>query len=320
MHNLVYLWVSGLNVSVTHLNDSVIKATYTINHEVVRLSSTHPLDVERIPVGGDIKPHDHDYYEISCVVKGRALHHTVEGTQQLSPGSVIVIAPGGVHAFSQVEQTEVINLYYLAEWIAAGWREQWQERGLVPLFLAQTLFLREAKPKPAVMQLGLREAGAVEMELGEIRDELGRSEPSLLFLKAALLKVLVCLSRASESGAEEFPEMVWAALQDIELCVDHGRMFDLHVLFRRWPVSPDYGSRLFRQATGLSPQEYYQRRRIQRACSLLLARENTATKVAMELGYADAAHFSRLFSRHMGIGPKNYREKYVVSAASRRGS
>ncbi len=309
-----------MNVSVTHLNDSVIKATYTINHEVVRLSSTHPLDVERIPVGGEIKPHDHDYYEISFVVAGKALHHTVDGTQRISPGSVIVIAPGGVHAFSQVEQTEVINLYYLAEWIAAGWREQWHERGLVPLFLAQTLFQREAKPKPAVLQLSAVEARAVETELGEIRDELKRTEPSLLFLKAALLKVLVRLSRASASGAEEFPEMVWAALQDIELCVDYGRMFDLHVLFRRWPISPDYGSRLFRQTTGLSPQEYYQRRRIQRACSLLLARENTATRVAMELGYADAAHFSRLFRRHMGIGPKDYRQKYVSSSPVGAGS
>lgn len=304
---------SSLNVSGAKLNDSVIKATYTISHEFVRLSATHPLDVERIPVGGEIKPHDHDYYEISFVVRGRALHHTIDGTQQIMPGSVIVIAPGGVHAFSQVRDTEVINLYYLVEWIAAGWREQWHERGLVPLFLAQTLFQRETKPKPAVMQLDTREAAAVEVELGEIRDELARTVPSLLFLKAALLKVLVRLSRASARGTEEFSEMVWAVLQDIEQCVDNGRMFDLHVLFRRWPVTPDYGSRLFRQETGLSPQEYYQRRRIQRACSLLLSQENTATRVAMDLGYADAAHFSRLFRRHMGIGPKEYRRKYAVA-------
>ena len=70
---------------------------------------------------------------------------------------------------------------------------------------------------------------------------------------------------------------------------------------------------MFRRATGLSPQDYFQRRRIQRACALLLDAANAATRVAAELGFADAAHFSRLFRRHMGMGPRDYRRKYAVA-------
>ena len=135
-------------------------------------------------------------------------------------------------------------------------------------------------------------------------------------MKAALLKVLVRLSRASLDGGDELPEMVWAAVQEIEFCVDNGRIFDLHALLRRWPVTPDHGSRLFRRATGLSPEEYFQRRRIQRACALLLDPATPATKVALELGFSDAAHFSRQFRQHMGFSPRDYRRKYAVATTA----
>ncbi|MCB1103989.1 MAG: helix-turn-helix domain-containing protein [Opitutaceae bacterium] len=296
-----------------NLNDSGIKATFTINQDVVRLSASHPMNVEWLAVGGAIAPHDHDYYEISFVRRGRARHQTEGGRQTLGPGSVVIVPPRGVHAFAQTQGMEVINLYYLAEWIAAGWRGQWAERGLVPLFLAQVLFRQETSARPSVLQLSAREAAAIESELEEIRDELKRENPSQLLLKASLLKVLVRLSRASDTSHEEFPEMVWSVVEEIELCVDNGRMFDLHALMRRWPITPDHGSRMFRRATGLSPQDYFQRRRIQRACALLLDAANAATRVAAELGFADAAHFSRLFRRHMGMGPRDYRRKYAVA-------
>lgn len=278
----------------------------------MRLSATRPLNVERVGVINAIAAHDHDYYEISVVVRGRARNHTAEGEQELGPGSVIVIPPGGVHAISQPRQFEAVNLYYLAEWVATGWREHWDERGLVPLFLAQVLFRREEASRPRVFHLTEKDAVAVTSELEDIRGELERERPSLLLVKAGLLKVLVRLSRAADQGDTDFPEEVWTVVQAIETCVENGRPFDLHALLRVWPVSPDHGSRLFHRATGLSPQEYYQSRRVQRACARLLDAERSVTEVAMELGFADAAHFSRLFKKYSGLTPRAYRGKYEV--------
>ncbi len=279
---------------------------------MVRLSATRPLNVEPAVVTVDIAPHDHDYYEVSIVVRGRCRHHTADGTQELQPGSVIVIAPGGVHAFSRPRGVEFINLYYLAEWLAVGWREQWAERGLVPLFLAQVLFRRAEKPRPAVFRLDPRSAAAVGADLEEIQRELEAVHPSPLFIKAAFLKVLVRLSRAGDVSREEFSPAVWSVMQGVETCIENGRPFDQSAQLRAWPVTADHASRLFRRATGLAPLEYYQRRRVHHACARLLDRECTVTEVAMELGFADAAHFSRLFRKYAGLTPRAYRAKYQV--------
>lgn len=294
------------------MNVSGVRATFTINQAVVRLSATHPLNVEQVAVLPDIAPHDHDYYEVSVVVRGRCRHHTADGVQELAPGSVIVVAPGGVHAFSKSRGAEFINLYYLAEWLAVGWREQWGEQRLVPLFLAQLLFRRPEAPRPAVFQLAAPAAAAVTMELDEIRRELSSAAPSPLFIKAAFLKILVRLSRAADATADEFSGPVWAVLNSIEASIENGRPFDQTAQLRAWPVTADHGSRLFRRATGFAPLEYYQRRRVHHACARLLDPDRSVTEVAMELGYADAAHFSRLFRKYAGLTPRAYRAKYQV--------
>ncbi|MDB6094776.1 MAG: AraC family transcriptional regulator [Verrucomicrobia bacterium] len=296
------------------MNVSVIKPTFTINQAVVRLSATHPVNVEQVAVVADIAPHDHDYYEVSVVLRGRCRHHTVEGVQELERGSVIVVAPGGVHAFSRPRGVEFINLYYLAEWLAAGWREQWAERGLVPLFLAQLLFRRAERPRVAVFQLEPPTAAAVANELDEIQRELGAAQPSPLFVKASLLKLLVRLSRAGGATSEEFSPPVWAVMHGIETAIENGRPFDRSAQLRAWPVTADHGSRLFRRATGFAPLEYYQRRRVHHACARLLDGERTVTQVAMDLGFADAAHFSRLFRKYAGLTPRSYRQKYAADS------
>jgi hypothetical protein len=300
-----------------NLNVSGITPTFTINQAVVRLAATHPLNVERVAVVHDIAPHDHDYYEVSVLVRGRVRHHTADGAKELGPGAVIVVAPGGVHAFSRPRGVEFFNLYYLAEWLAVGWREQWAERGLVPLFLAQLLFRRDKRPHPAVFQLTNHVAAAVAAELGDIGHELQTTHPSPLFLKAAFLKVLVRLSRAADTTGEEFSAGVWSVMHDIEACIENGRAFDQAAQLRAWPVTADHGTRLFRRATGLAPLEYYQRRRIHHAAVRLLDSERTITQVALELGFADAAHFSRLFRKYAGLSPREHRAKYAQERGGR---
>lgn len=282
----------------------------------MRLSALRPLNVESLPVENDILPHDHDYYEVCIVARGRAQHHTPEGRQTLRPGSVVVVPPRGVHAFAGPRDMRVTNLYYLAEWLAAGLSAHWNERGLVPLFLAQALFRREWATRPTVFALSPAAAAAVQVELGEIAEELAAAEPSPLFVRAAFLKLLVRLARAAALPGEEFSTPVRAVLNDIDSAVEHSQPFDLQAVLRTWPVSPDHASRMFRDATGFSPLEYYQRRRVQQASARLLDANRTITEVALAMGFADAAHFSRVFSKYAGLTPRAYRRKYGVGGGA----
>ncbi len=65
--------------------------------------------------------------------------------------------------------------------------------------------------------------------------------------------------------------------------------------------------KVFMKKLKCSPIEYFLQMKIQRACRYLANSERKVKDIAMDLGYDDPYYFSRLFSKHIGISPKQYR-------------
>lgn len=75
-------------------------------------------------------------------------------------------------------------------------------------------------------------------------------------------------------------------------------------------VNPNYFSRIFRQEMSISPLDYLNRFRIQKAKELLLQTQETITKIATQVGFDDAAYFSRVFHRLTNQSPQEFRQSH----------
>ena len=64
---------------------------------------------------------------------------------------------------------------------------------------------------------------------------------------------------------------------------------------------------LFREHTGISPNEWLIRRRIERAKKLLTTTSETVISIAHQVGFADHGYFCRIFKRHTGYTPNGFR-------------
>ena len=76
--------------------------------------------------------------------------------------------------------------------------------------------------------------------------------------------------------------------------------------------SKDHLRRRFRQATGMTPNEYLKSVRIRYAKSLLLQKERlhlTIGDIALMCGYYDSAHFCRSFHKETGMTPSEFIQK-----------
>ena len=78
--------------------------------------------------------------------------------------------------------------------------------------------------------------------------------------------------------------------------------------------------RRFKLATGMTPMEYTQTLRIEEAKHLLETTEEPVEAVAEEVGYDDAAFFSRLFKRSVNLSPAQYRRRFGGMRAALAGT
>ncbi|WP_086933478.1 GlxA family transcriptional regulator [Agarilytica rhodophyticola] len=68
--------------------------------------------------------------------------------------------------------------------------------------------------------------------------------------------------------------------------------------------------RRFKRATGQTPLSYLQRLRIDAAKNILETSHCQIEQVISEVGYEDISAFTRLFKKHTGITPSQYRKKF----------
>jgi AraC-like DNA-binding protein len=297
--------------------EQTLLPTYSISQEIVRLSAKRPVRAQLLRSVGEVAPHDHDFYEICLVDGGTALHRAPNTSSTLTTDSIIVVPPGGIHAFTRCRQLAVTNLYYLSEWLLADARALIGQDGVLPLFMAVGMFGARNWGGVSVWKLDRLTASACRRELREIEAEGARTTPSTALLRAALVKFLVRLGRsfvAITPGelTAALPTDLAQALDHIEAIAGSGEPLRVRDLATNAGIGPDAFTRRFTARCGDTPMAYFQRRRIHNACAQLLHPGASVTSVALALGFADAAHLSRQFRAVMELTPSEYRKRYAV--------
>lgn len=75
-------------------------------------------------------------------------------------------------------------------------------------------------------------------------------------------------------------------------------------------VNPSYVSRNFRQKYHITITDYIQHIRVERAKILLTTTSVPINSIAINVGFSDGNYFARVFKKHVGVAPKEYRSAH----------
>lgn len=110
------------------------------------------------------------------------------------------------------------------------------------------------------------------------------------------------LSKEDERFCRKLERFVGARLRNPNLNID--------VIAAQFGVGRTNFYRKVRELTGMSPNDYLRKCRMERAAELLLHSDMTISDVCAQVGIPDAQYFSRVFKTYFGVSPSVYREKH----------
>ena len=88
----------------------------------------------------------------------------------------------------------------------------------------------------------------------------------------------------------------------------HGTIhtWDLSAVARR---SAAHFARSFKLSFGEPPHAYVMRRRLEKACHLMMTSSESLSQIALSVGFSDQSHFCKRFKQALGQGPSNWRRE-----------
>jgi len=250
----------------------------------------------------EIRPHRHEaFFQMLYISDGRGEMLADGRYLPFHAATAIFVPPGCVHGFRFSRDIGGLVVTVRRDWLdplsAAS--------GVIAAFAGGPSQIADAAAAAPLAVASLRRI-AVEMA--------GRAAGRMILLEALVTAAVVDLTRASGNRGDEPGEpgdRDEARVEELSALI--GAHFREHrptaFYAGRIGVSAAQLNRIARAATGRSLHELIALRLIEEAKRNLVFTFLPAQSIGLELGFADAAYFSRFFKKHAGLTPAQYRTR-----------
>ena len=250
-------------------------------------------------------PHAHDFYSLGIVEQGCMRIQWRDRVSYADAGSIVIIAPGEVHANASSDSTGFrYRMIYFEPWwfFRARLKLDMQAR---PVF--EQPLLRDERLYDWIKELHLSKCSGVPP---------ADLESLLVQILARLLDHEIEPARRPPLDSILHP----AVRTVVDLFKDrHGDNPSLDELGERCGLNAHYLVRLFSEQIGLPPHAYLVNLKVHEAKRLISA-GHPLTEIAYRSGFADQSHMNRHFKRHFGFTPGHYAKNVLWRGGYMAGS
>lgn len=249
--------------------------------------------------------HRDDYYLFGMVDRGSCRVALDFEEHRLSAGDVFCVRPGQMHRMVQSAAVKATVLF-----VDAAFVDRSDRRTFVELAFRPRPFRPDASLRADLSAL----FAMIDRWSGILSERPDAEEPRRMVQRlagavAAMVAVAVRMDPLMGHGSGRAVDLALAfrELLDRERLLPGGPAryaAELH-------VSPGYLNEAVRSVAGESVGSCIRNEQILRARRLLIHTSLDIREIAFELGFEDAAYFSRLFTKRTGTSPSAFRRQYL---------
>ena len=245
--------------------------------------------------------HWHDRIELLFVKSGALKVKIANGEDTVYKNSLVIIPPGKPHSgISAKDNTQYYTIMFnVTDFYNSAYA---CEKFLRPIIKKEVDFVKYTTD-PEIL----------ENTKALIREYFSKETASSLSVIGCVYKILalLCKKCVCESKSIAADEQFKNVLDFIET---HFREnISSAFLSKKFGYTEEYFCRRFKLITGITPMNYINILRLEKAKKLMRDREIKISSVSAQVGFSDINYFTRRFKKYFGITPSEYISKNRVA-------
>lgn len=256
--------------------------------------------------------HTHEFFELLCVLNGECKNIFSDTEIKMVPGDICIHSPSTTHtvcAFS--DDCILMNILMRRSTFENSFLSLLRSDSIISNFFNRAFFNTTDIPylifhtnKDPLIEKHIMDSYAEASSLHRYRKEM---------VNAQVSQLIIYLMQKYESSIEipsiNMEKRDSNLIYILRYLQANYATITLPELASFFNYSERQIQRIIFSATGMSFSENIQKQRIERACYLLAESDRSITEISEEIGYVSLNNFRKIFLKHMGITPSEFRKK-----------
>ena len=255
------------------------------------------------------EPHSHEFLELAYIVEGEAIQVRDGKTTKIKKGNYFIIDYGSIHEYRIQKNCEMklINCLFTPKFIDPSLGICRSFRELINNYLIR--FSNNFSDINPTQTVFYDDDGFIKNKLDLMQNELTKKKAGYLeLMRCSLIEIIIYTLRMITNKNTDILYKNYTNYIIDYINNNYCEPITLAEIAKDLNFSLSYLSKAFKADTGIGFNEYLQKTRIEKSCHLLSSSDLKIIEISQMVGYNDLCFFNRIFKKHLGHTPSEFRK------------
>ena len=253
--------------------------------------------------------HTHDYFEIQCVLEGKAEYATALGNIPIQKNDLVLVPPNTDHCIYNIKEGTIINFGIRKSTFEIAFRDILSSNLPISVYFKNAMTGQQNNE--IFFRNGLDEFSLQLLLMMYHQQKLDTNESKKINNHLAQSFIYYIAEKSTTESifgsAEYMKDKIW----DIRMhMIENYKAITLSQLAKQFHYSESYLSKFIFRQLGLNFSQLLQEIRLEKSCQLLLETDMKITELCERVGYNNESYYINIFRKKYGVTPLQYRKKH----------